>query len=118
MEKRRLMELAGMQDPDYSGRDAEMGGEMDGEMGAGESNPVDTVTVDIPLFIRLLEWAKEDSQNDMQLHKVAENLTNLSQEGESLSMESYEDAIAGVEEMAGGEEEPAMGDQTDMQGMR
>lgn len=107
MDKRRLMELAGMEDPDYSGTNAEMGGD--------EFNPVDTVTVDIPLLIRLLEWAKEDSQNDMQLHKVAENLVNLSEEGESLSMESYEDAIAGVDEMAGederggGDEMPAMG---------
>ena len=106
MDRKRLMELAGMEDPDYSGMDAEMGA---GEMGAGESDPVDTVTVDIPLFIRLLEWAKEDSQNDMQLHKVAENMVNLSQEVESLSMESYEDAIAGVEEMASGDEMPAMG---------
>ena len=33
--------------------------------------------LDMPLFIRLIEWAKEDASTDVDLHKVAENLAKL-----------------------------------------
>jgi hypothetical protein len=32
-------------------------------------NPKDTITVDVPLFIRLLEYAREDAKTDMDLHR-------------------------------------------------
>ena len=101
MDKKRLYELAGMDAPPEE---------------AGVENAVDSVEMDIPLIIRLLEWAHEDAQNDMQIHKVSENLINLSKEGVTLSMDDYEAAIADVEEM-GGEEEPAMGDEEPVPGM-
>ena len=63
---------------------------------------VDTVTMDIPLMIRLFEYAREDAQTDMDLHNVAENLINLSKEIGTLSMEQY-DAIVGSQ---AGEETP------------
>lgn len=55
------------------------------------SNPEDTVTLDVPLLIRLLEYAREDAKTDMDLHDVAERLINLSQEGRTLSMDDYAD---------------------------
>ena len=55
----------------------------------GPENPVDTATLDIPLLIRLLEYAKEDAQTDMDLHKVAENIIALSKEGKTLTMSDY-----------------------------
>lgn len=62
-----------------------------------EENPVDTITVDVPLFIRLLEYAKEDAQSDMDLHDLAERIIALSTDGKVLSMDNY-DAIVGTEE--------------------
>ena len=61
-----------------------------------EPDAVDTVTVDIPLLIRLLEYAKEDAETDMDLHNVAEKLIELSKEYDSLTMDQY-DAIVGAQ---------------------
>ena len=33
---------------------------------------MDTITLDVPLLIRLLEFAREDAPDDMALHVVAE----------------------------------------------
>lgn len=33
----------------------------------------DTVTLTIPLFIRVLEWAREDAKDDIEVHKFVEN---------------------------------------------
>jgi hypothetical protein len=60
-------------------------------------NPKDTITVDVPLFIRLLEYAREDAKTDMDLHDVAENIIDLSEEGEVLTMDNY-NAIVGTSE--------------------
>ena len=57
-------------------------------------NPPDAVTVDIPLLIRLLEYAKEELENDVDLHTVAEKLIQMSGNGETLTMDDY-DAIVG-----------------------
>lgn len=70
----------------------------------GEDDEVDTVTIDIPLMIRLLEYAREDAKTDMDLHNVAEMLINLSKENEVLSMDHY-DAIVGEQKAL-----PASGD--------
>ena len=66
------------------------------EVSSTQSNEVDNVTLDIPLFIRLLEYAKEDAQSDMDLHKVAENITSMAQGGTTLTMEDY-DAIVSIQ---------------------
>jgi hypothetical protein len=58
-----------------------------------ENNPTDTITVDIPLFIRLLEFAREDAKADLDLHVVAENAIALSQEGNALTMDNYNDIV-------------------------
>jgi hypothetical protein len=60
-------------------------------------NPKDTIIVDVPLFIRLLEYAREDAKTDMDLHNVAENIIDLSEEGQVLSMDDY-NAIVGTTE--------------------
>ena len=60
-------------------------------------NPKDTITVDVPLFIRLLEYAREDANTDMDLHDLAENIIGLSEDGEVLTMDNY-NAIVGTSE--------------------
>ena len=59
-----------------------------------EEDVVDTVTLDIPLFIRMLEYAKEDAQTDMDLHDVAEKAIALNKSKEMLSMEDYNQLIS------------------------
>ena len=62
-----------------------------------DSNPQDIVTLDIPLLIRLFEYAREDAKTDMDLHNVAENLIKLSSEsGKTLSMADYDAIIGGM----------------------
>jgi hypothetical protein len=56
-------------------------------------NPTDTITVDVPLFIRLLEYAREDAKTDMDLHKVTENILALSEEGNTLTMDQYNEIV-------------------------
>jgi hypothetical protein len=52
-------------------------------------NPRDVIKMDVPLFIRLLEYAREDAKTDMDLHDVSENIISLSTEGRVLSMADY-----------------------------
>jgi hypothetical protein len=57
-------------------------------------NKIDKISVDVPLFIRLLEYAREDAKTDMDLHKVTENITKLSESGKTLGMESYDSIVS------------------------
>jgi Rieske Fe-S protein len=61
-------------------------------------NPSDKVTVDIPLFIRLLEYAREDAKTDMDLHNVAEKAIAASETGKTLTMADYDALVAGNSE--------------------
>jgi len=58
-----------------------------------ETNPEDVIKLDIPLFIRLLEYAREDAQEDVDLHYLADNAIRLSAEGETLNMDFYNQII-------------------------
>jgi hypothetical protein len=58
-----------------------------------QSNPTDKITVDVPLFIRLLEYAREDAKTDMDLHKVTQNILALSEEGNILTMDQYDEIV-------------------------
>ena len=60
-------------------------------------NPRDIITVDVPLFIRLLEYAREDAQTDMDLHDVTEKIISLSILGKILSMDDYSTIIGSQE---------------------
>ena len=54
------------------------------------TNPKDTIKLDVPLFIRLLEYAREDAKSDIDLHELADNIIEMSSEGRVLSMDDYE----------------------------
>jgi hypothetical protein len=56
-------------------------------------NPIDTITMDIPLFIRMLEYAREDAKTDMDLHDVTEKAISMGENGEILTMDNYEDIV-------------------------
>jgi hypothetical protein len=63
-------------------------------------NPRDTITLDVPLFIRLLEYAREDAQTDMDLHNVAENAIGLALSGKTLTMDDYSSIVGSQEDIA------------------
>ncbi len=54
---------------------------------------MDIVKLDVPLFIRLLELAREDVKQDADLHDIAEIVTKMSQEG-VVSMDNYDDIVS------------------------
>ena len=61
-------------------------------------NPSDKITLDVPLFIRLLEYAREDAKTDMDLHNVAEKAIVASETGKTLTMADYDGLVAGSSE--------------------
>jgi hypothetical protein len=75
-----------------------------GQYEESSDNPQDVVKVDIPLLIRLLEYAREDAKTDMDLHNVTEMLIKLSTEGNVLTMDNY-DQIVGDQQLIGPPEE-------------
>lgn len=58
-----------------------------------EKNPEDVIMMDVPLLIRMLEYAREDAKTDMDLHFAAENLITLSKKGATLTMDDYDTII-------------------------
>lgn len=55
---------------------------------------IDSITLDVPLLIRLLEHAREDIKTDAQLHEVVTRVIALSKTGvEILGMEQYSQIV-------------------------
>lgn len=65
-----------------------------------EENPVDEIRMDVPLFMRCLEFAREDAQDDMDLHHLVEKATELSKDGKVLNMDNYDELSGGKSEEA------------------
>lgn len=65
---------------------------------SSRDNPTDTLTVDVPLMIRLMEYAKEDAIDDTALHQVAERLTQLAAQGKTLTMSDYDMIVGGADQ--------------------
>jgi hypothetical protein len=65
---------------------------------AKEEDKVDTITMDIPLFLRMLEYSREDASQDMDLHDVTEKSNLLGKERGILSMEDYEEIVGAAED--------------------
>jgi hypothetical protein len=66
---------------------------------AKEEDKVDTITMDIPLFIRMLEYSREDAAEDMDLHDVTEKAISLGKERGILQMDDYDEIVGGVEKV-------------------
>jgi hypothetical protein len=58
-----------------------------------QPDAIDIVTLDVPLFIRMLEYAKEEAADDMDLHELATKTIALSKQRGILSMEDYDTLI-------------------------
>lgn len=59
---------------------------------------IDTLTMDIPLFLRLLEYAKEDAKTDLDLHYVTENALKCMQGKDKLTMDCYDNILPSDEQ--------------------
>ena len=62
-----------------------------------EADKKDTIIMDIPLMIRVLELAREDIKTDMDLHRVVERLIHIRNKG-VLTMDDY-DFIAHIKKL-------------------
>jgi len=51
------------------------------------SEGIDVVKVTVPMFIRLLEWAREEAKTDMDIHKLTEKIVNKK---DVISSDDYE----------------------------
>jgi hypothetical protein len=66
---------------------------------AKEEDKVDTITMDIPLFLRMLEYSREDASQDIDLHDVTEKAISLGKERGILQMDDYDEIIGTAEEI-------------------
>ena len=64
--------------------------EDQGLLEAQEEDTIDTITMDVPLFIRILEYSREDAQTDMDLHDLAEKAIAATKQQGILSMDDYD----------------------------
>jgi hypothetical protein len=53
---------------------------------------MDIIKLDVPLFIRLLELAREEIKDDADIHDVTEIVTKLSQQG-VVGMDKYNEIV-------------------------
>ena len=58
-----------------------------------QEDPTDIIAMDVPLFLRMLEWAKEEAAEDVDLHEVTERAIEAVKLRGLLSMEDYQDII-------------------------
>jgi hypothetical protein len=65
---------------------------------AKEEDKVDTITMDIPLFIRMLEYSREDAAADVDLHDVTEKAISLGKERGILQMDDYAEIVGAAED--------------------
>jgi len=77
---------------------------------AQEKDAVDTITMDIPLFLRMLEYSREDASQDMDLHDVTEKANLLGKERGILQMDDYDEIIGSAEEIKEGSTTFKVGD--------
>ena len=63
-----------------------------------EENPVDVIRMDVPLFMRCLEFSREDAQDDADLHHLVEKAVEMSKDGKTLTMGNYDELAGGVSE--------------------
>lgn len=63
---------------------------------------VDTITMDVPLFLRMLEYSREDASQDMDLHDVTEKAISLGKERGILQMDDYDEIIGANKEIEEG----------------
>jgi hypothetical protein len=49
--------------------------------------------LNVPLMLRLLEYAREDANTDLDLHFLVENLAKLNNDNSYLAMKDYDQLV-------------------------
>lgn len=49
--------------------------------------------LNVPLMLRLLEYAREDANSDLDLHFLVENLVKLNNDNSYLAMKNYDHIV-------------------------
>ena len=57
------------------------------------NDPIDSIKMDVPLFLRSLEYAKEDAKDDMDLHDFTEKAIKGTKQKGTLSMADYDNLV-------------------------
>jgi hypothetical protein len=57
-----------------------------------KTDQIDSITFDIPLLTRILEFAREDIKDDVQLHDLITNVLKLKDQG-TLNMDHYDSIV-------------------------
>ena len=60
---------------------------------------IDIITMDVPLFIRVLEYAREDAQADMDLHDLTEKAIAATKQQGILQMDDYDMLVGELEQL-------------------
>lgn len=63
------------------------------------TNPRDEIKVDVPLMLRLLEYAREEAKSDNELHRIVETLVELSSNGNTLTMSDFSGIVGTMHPM-------------------
>jgi hypothetical protein len=72
--------------------------EIDGEETENTNvDEVDTITMDVPLFLRALEYSREDAKSDLSLHDITQKVIELNKQYPSLNMDNYYEIFGGDE---------------------
>jgi hypothetical protein len=64
-----------------------------------EEDPTDIIAMDVPLFLRMLEWAKEDAAEDVDLHEVTERAIEAVKLRGLLSMDDYNSLVGETQQV-------------------
>lgn len=49
--------------------------------------------LNVPLMLRLLEYAREDANSDLDLHFLVENLVRINNDNSYLAMQNYPEIV-------------------------
>ena len=66
---------------------------------ATKEDPTDIIAMDVPLFLRILEWAKEEAAEDVDLHEVTERAIEAVKLRGLLSMDDYDSLVGGAQQV-------------------
>jgi len=69
-------------------------------MNEATEDAIDTITMDVPLFLRMLEYAREDAENDLDLHNVTEKAVAGTKQQGVLSMDDYEMLVGELKQLS------------------
>jgi len=66
---------------------------LDGTIHDDKASDSDVLNINVPTYIRTLEYAREDAKSDVDLHKLTENALEVSDKEGVVEMDDYEEIV-------------------------